>query len=254
MAGERPRRRDESRDHRDRLHGVSSGIRLSIRSQRRYRTFVRYIAAAASNDGGRDQFSRIIQAHWKLIQEVHSSISLPFFTTLAFWLFVIFLSFGLVAAQCAGAHYDHAGRDIDCLGRLCDRRRSGHPLSRDDRRLEPAAARCARDDVAVSLQTTCGGRERELESPLAYRSSATGHRTGARSRRTILQCSTTTHVAPPPTRSEKRTPWAAAVHRARPLRNACYGLPMFVINYGVLKCVKNWPMWWSPSCRWRPSR
>ena len=46
---------------------------------------------------GQEQFSRIIQAHWKLIQEVHSSVSLPFFMTLAFWLFVIFLSFGLMA-------------------------------------------------------------------------------------------------------------------------------------------------------------
>lgn len=50
-------------------------------------------------DDGRDQFSRIVQAHWKLIQEVHSSISLPFFMTLAFWLFVIFLSFGLMAPR-----------------------------------------------------------------------------------------------------------------------------------------------------------
>ncbi|TDG02307.1 hypothetical protein E1N52_40370 [Paraburkholderia guartelaensis] len=50
-------------------------------------------------DDGRDQFARIVQAHWKLIQEVHSSISLPFFMTLAFWLFVIFLSFGLMAPR-----------------------------------------------------------------------------------------------------------------------------------------------------------
>ncbi|MBN3751731.1 hypothetical protein G3N95_02185 [Paraburkholderia sp. Tr-20389] len=50
-------------------------------------------------DDGREQFSRVVQAHWKLIQEVHSSISLPFFMTLAFWLFVIFLSFGLAAPR-----------------------------------------------------------------------------------------------------------------------------------------------------------
>ncbi|WP_310632114.1 MULTISPECIES: hypothetical protein [unclassified Paraburkholderia] len=50
-------------------------------------------------DEGRDQFGRIVQAHWKLIQEVHSSISMPFFMTLAFWLFVIFLSFGLMAPR-----------------------------------------------------------------------------------------------------------------------------------------------------------
>lgn len=46
---------------------------------------------------GLEQFARATNAHWKLIEEAHSSISLPFFLTMAFWLFVIFLSFGLVA-------------------------------------------------------------------------------------------------------------------------------------------------------------
>ncbi len=46
---------------------------------------------------GLEQFARAMSAHWKLIEEAHSSISLPFFLTLAFWLFVIFLSFGLIA-------------------------------------------------------------------------------------------------------------------------------------------------------------
>lgn len=46
---------------------------------------------------GLDQFARAMSAHWKLIEEAHSSISLPFFMTLAFWLFVIFFSFGLIA-------------------------------------------------------------------------------------------------------------------------------------------------------------
>jgi hypothetical protein len=46
---------------------------------------------------GLDQFARAMSAHWKLIEEAHSSISLPFFLTLAFWLVVIFLSFGLIA-------------------------------------------------------------------------------------------------------------------------------------------------------------
>ncbi|QNK02132.1 hypothetical protein [Dyella telluris] len=46
---------------------------------------------------GLEQFARATTAHWKLIEEAHSSISLPFFLTMAFWLFVIFLSFGLVA-------------------------------------------------------------------------------------------------------------------------------------------------------------
>lgn len=46
---------------------------------------------------GLEQFTRTMDAHWKLIEEAHSSISVPFFLTLAFWLFVIFLSFGLIA-------------------------------------------------------------------------------------------------------------------------------------------------------------
>ena len=45
------------------------------------------------------QFIALRQARWKLIEEAHSSISQPFFKTLTFWLFVIFLSFGLIAPR-----------------------------------------------------------------------------------------------------------------------------------------------------------
>jgi hypothetical protein len=45
------------------------------------------------------QFDALIAARWKLIEEAHSSISRPFLMTLAFWLFVIFLSFGLIAPR-----------------------------------------------------------------------------------------------------------------------------------------------------------
>ncbi|WP_445145671.1 bestrophin-like domain [Dyella sp. Tek66A03] len=51
----------------------------------------------ALRNEGMEQFARAMNAHWKLIEEAHSSISVPFFLTLAFWLFVIFLSFGLIA-------------------------------------------------------------------------------------------------------------------------------------------------------------
>ena len=51
----------------------------------------------ALRNEGLEQFDRAMSAHWKLIEEAHSSISKPFFLTLAFWLFVIFLSFGLIA-------------------------------------------------------------------------------------------------------------------------------------------------------------
>lgn len=46
---------------------------------------------------GLEQFARSVSAHWKLVDEAHSSISVPFLVTLAFWLFVIFFSFGLIA-------------------------------------------------------------------------------------------------------------------------------------------------------------
>ena len=45
------------------------------------------------------QYRRVVDARWKIIEEAHSSISQPFFTTLTFWLGVIFLSFGLIAPR-----------------------------------------------------------------------------------------------------------------------------------------------------------
>lgn len=45
------------------------------------------------------EFDRIIEARWKLIEEAHSTISLPFFVTLTFWLVIIFVSFGLIAPR-----------------------------------------------------------------------------------------------------------------------------------------------------------
>ncbi|CAB3758128.1 hypothetical protein [Paraburkholderia humisilvae] len=46
-----------------------------------------------------NQFDLLMAARWKLLEEAHSSISRPFLTMLAFWLFVIFLSFGLIAPR-----------------------------------------------------------------------------------------------------------------------------------------------------------
>ncbi|MEC5408292.1 hypothetical protein VOM14_22330 [Paraburkholderia sp. MPAMCS5] len=50
-------------------------------------------------EDGLAQFRRVVDARWKIIEEVHSSISQPFFKTLTFWLCVIFLSFGLIAPR-----------------------------------------------------------------------------------------------------------------------------------------------------------
>ncbi|HUC71709.1 MAG TPA: hypothetical protein VMS01_11000 [Stellaceae bacterium] len=44
-----------------------------------------------------NQFELLMHARWKLIEEGHGSISVPFYIVLAFWLVIIFASFGLSA-------------------------------------------------------------------------------------------------------------------------------------------------------------
>jgi prepilin signal peptidase PulO-like enzyme (type II secretory pathway) len=46
-----------------------------------------------------NQFELLMRARWKLIEEAHSSISMPFYIVLAFWLVIIFASFGLTAPR-----------------------------------------------------------------------------------------------------------------------------------------------------------
>jgi len=46
-----------------------------------------------------NQFERLLDQRWKLIEEAHSSISLPFYLVLMFWLAVVFGSFGLTAPR-----------------------------------------------------------------------------------------------------------------------------------------------------------
>jgi hypothetical protein len=50
-------------------------------------------------DDALKQYRRTVDARWKIIEEAHSSISMPFLMTLTFWLCVIFLSFGLIAPR-----------------------------------------------------------------------------------------------------------------------------------------------------------
>jgi hypothetical protein len=45
------------------------------------------------------QFDRLIQQRWKLVEEARGSISSPFDRILVFWLLVIFLCFGLIAPR-----------------------------------------------------------------------------------------------------------------------------------------------------------
>lgn len=46
-----------------------------------------------------NQFEILMRARWKLIEEAHSSISMPFYIVLAFWLVIIFAGFGLSAPR-----------------------------------------------------------------------------------------------------------------------------------------------------------
>jgi Protein of unknown function (DUF4239) len=46
-----------------------------------------------------NQYEQLMGTRWKLIEEAHSSISEPFFVVLAFWLAIVFASFGLSAPR-----------------------------------------------------------------------------------------------------------------------------------------------------------
>jgi hypothetical protein len=46
-----------------------------------------------------EHFMRVTDTRWRLIEEAHGSISGPFFTMLALWLVLIFVSFGLIAPR-----------------------------------------------------------------------------------------------------------------------------------------------------------
>ncbi len=46
-----------------------------------------------------NQFERVLDQRWKLIEEAHSSISVPFYLVLTFWLGIVFASFGLSAPR-----------------------------------------------------------------------------------------------------------------------------------------------------------
>ena len=46
-----------------------------------------------------DQFNRLIEQRWKLVEEARGTISTPFNGILDFWLLIIFLCFGLIAPR-----------------------------------------------------------------------------------------------------------------------------------------------------------
>ncbi len=46
-----------------------------------------------------NQYELLVRARWKLIEEAHNSISMPFYLVLSFWLVIIFAAFGLSAPR-----------------------------------------------------------------------------------------------------------------------------------------------------------
>jgi hypothetical protein len=46
-----------------------------------------------------NQFEQLMSMRWKVIEEAHNSISTPFYIVLAFWLVIVFASFGLSAPR-----------------------------------------------------------------------------------------------------------------------------------------------------------
>jgi hypothetical protein len=46
-----------------------------------------------------NQFERLTQLRWRLIEEARSSISMPFYIVMTFWLVIVFTSFGLSAPR-----------------------------------------------------------------------------------------------------------------------------------------------------------
>ncbi len=46
-----------------------------------------------------NQFEQLMRIRWKVIEESHNSISTPFYVVLAFWLVIVFASFGLSAPR-----------------------------------------------------------------------------------------------------------------------------------------------------------
>ncbi|MDE1179629.1 hypothetical protein [Paraburkholderia sp.] len=83
----------------DRLENTRLGDMLNLAGVEMRRLSAHDSLHQTLRDNGNALFARAVDARWKLIEEAHSSISKPFLLTLAFWLVVIFLSFGLITPR-----------------------------------------------------------------------------------------------------------------------------------------------------------
>jgi hypothetical protein len=89
-----PRSTVDERIESSRLGDMLAGIELEIRRLQPQDEFHRKLA----DDSLRD-FQQLVQRRWKLIEEASSSIAMPFYVVLVFWLAVVFASFGLCAPK-----------------------------------------------------------------------------------------------------------------------------------------------------------
>jgi hypothetical protein len=46
-----------------------------------------------------ERFGRVIDGRWKLLEDAHSSIPMPFYRVLVFWLLIVFATLGLIAPR-----------------------------------------------------------------------------------------------------------------------------------------------------------
>ncbi|OAJ60229.1 hypothetical protein A6V36_00030 [Paraburkholderia ginsengiterrae] len=88
-----------TQDNSQRLENVQLGDMLTAVGRELRRLHAQDPLQQRALDDALLQYRRVVDARWKIIEEAHSTISQPFFTTLTFWLGVIFLSFGLIAPR-----------------------------------------------------------------------------------------------------------------------------------------------------------
>ena len=101
-----------------------------------------------------EQYSRLDQGRWTVIEGARGSISTPFYWVLVFWLVILFACFGLTrAARRHGVIVIGSLRSLDHRRRLRDPR-SGPALRRPVRHPEHVDARRARRHDALTRRET----------------------------------------------------------------------------------------------------
>jgi hypothetical protein len=89
-----PKTTDDGRIEAPALGNLLSGIGLTLRQMDPKNAIDRRLL-----DASLDRLDRLEQRRWKLIAEARSSIAIPFYVVLVFWMAVVFASFGLCAPR-----------------------------------------------------------------------------------------------------------------------------------------------------------